>query len=195
MAKKSGSKRASYSADADGLQKKIDAARSALPGLKELTAPPRGKKQTAGGVVSDKFIEAIAAQAERDPAFRAATGVDPDRLRNGNRFVIAYSPIVDSLLTFGQETKELVLETKKANSQEARAAYAWMQWKADHQKDAKYARLVKKLAAIMKAKPSKANGKGKSKKRANGAAANGSPSTTASKTTQRVTETVTEELP
>ena len=184
MAKKSKSKRASYSAEADALRKKIEQTRGGMPGLKELAIAVKNKG--GGGVVSDRFIEGIAAHAEIDPEFAKATGVDPDRLRNGNRFVIAFGPVADFVMTFGDEARQLVLETRKRNSVEARAAYAWMQWKADHQKDASYARVVKKLKPLMKPGTSKA-GKGKSK------AKRTSKSAPTPKADSKVTQTTTSE--
>lgn len=169
MAAKSKTHRASYSADADALQKKVDDTRKGMPGIQDLAVAASSK--SGGGVVSDKFIEGIAAQAERDPDFRKATGVDPDRLRNGNRFVVAYGPVVDSLLTFGAEAKQLILETRKRNSAESRAAYAWMKWKVEHQKDTSYARTLKKLAPLMKSGKKKKPGSGKGKKKSAAAAA------------------------
>ena len=187
--------RASYSADADALQKIVDTARKGMPGLKDLTAPRKGKGNAAGGVVSDKFIEGIAAQAEKDPLFQAATQVDATRLRNGNRFVVAYAPVADSLMTLGQETQALVLQTRVQNSEEARTAYAWMQWKAEHHKDASYARVVKNLQKIMKAKTKTTAASKAAAKDARAAAraleiAAKAKAKLASKTT--VTETVTE---
>ena len=82
--------------------------------------------------------------------------------------------------------KQLAFETRKRNASEARAAYAWMQWKAEHQKDATYARVVKKLKPLMKPGASKA-AKGKRKGK------NAPTPKADSKVTQTtVSETVTE---
>lgn len=114
---------ASHSAAANLVLQKIRSLRTEIPGFTQPQSAREEQRLIANASVPDEFHETVSVAVGSSPALAAASGVNPDDVRDAIRFSAAYSPVADELEAVAHAVRHTIALRRAAAAQETLAAY------------------------------------------------------------------------
>ena len=113
----------SQSAEVSAFLEKLMALEADVPGFRYPSGYTEQRRLISNAGVDNEYLEAVAVMLERSPELRAASGVDPQALRDTIRFDAAYGAIPERLEAFARGVRFTILLRRDAAGKDARAAF------------------------------------------------------------------------
>src|SRR5256885_9340816 len=113
----------SQSAAAAALLEKIRALRSDLPGFTQPQKTTASRRLASNAGLPDDFLESVTVAVQSSPALAAASGINPDEVRETIRFSAAYGPVAEELDAMARAVRHTINVRRANTAQDSLAAY------------------------------------------------------------------------